>query len=519
MGIQAANEGLLGAMAMHSGVERLYCVAETSDVGPAFDAAVQGFNPAMATSFIATNEAEQIAPLGTLFLPGPGLSAYAWMRRRVGPRAFSLCGMTHTTATTTALDALADLWTAPVEPWDAVICTSQAVRAMVTGVLEEQLDYLRSRFGGAAPAWPQLPIIPLGVDAGSFADDPALRASWRSKLGIADDEAALLFMGRLNPLAKAHPIPLFLAAALATRQTAVPLHLILAGWFASPDLEAAYRDAAEQVCPEVRVTVVDARPAGPRAGVWRAADIFVSPVDNVQESFGLTPVEAMAAGLPVVASDWDGYRDTVRHGVDGLLARTLAPAQAGPELARDYGARTLDYDGYLGVSSQAVAVDVGELARSIAALADDAGLRARMGQAGRFRVQETFDWRRIVPRYQELWSELAGIRAAAAEPSSGPNPARPDPFSAFAAYPSAAIGPDTRLTVGPTSPEMIAALLDSPLVAFVRPALPSPDVLAALVARAEQGPLTARQLIAPDEAPYMWRGIAWLLKYGLLAAV
>ena len=42
----------------------------------------------------------------------------------------------------------------------------------------------------------------------------------------------------------------------------------------------------------------------------------------MQESFGLTPIEAMAAGLPRVISDWDGYRDSVNDGEDGFLIRT-----------------------------------------------------------------------------------------------------------------------------------------------------------------------------------------------------
>ena len=49
-----------------------------------------------------------------------------------------------------------------------------------------------------------------------------------------------------------------------------------------------------------------------------AADVFIAPALG-SESFGIALVEAMAAGLPVVASDIRGYRDVVRHGVDGLL--------------------------------------------------------------------------------------------------------------------------------------------------------------------------------------------------------
>ena len=52
-----------------------------------------------------------------------------------------------------------------------------------------------------------------------------------------------------------------------------------------------------------------------------AADIAVFLVDNPQETFGLAVVEAMAAGLPLVVSDWNGYRDLVRDGMDGFRLR------------------------------------------------------------------------------------------------------------------------------------------------------------------------------------------------------
>jgi glycosyltransferase involved in cell wall biosynthesis len=55
--------------------------------------------------------------------------------------------------------------------------------------------------------------------------------------------------------------------------------------------------------------------------------------DNIQETFGIVPIEAMAAGLPVVVLDWDGYKNTVRDGIDGFRVPTLMSG-AGSQTAR-----------------------------------------------------------------------------------------------------------------------------------------------------------------------------------------
>ena len=64
-----------------------------------------------------------------------------------------------------------------------------------------------------------------------------------------------------------------------------------------------------------------------------AADLFCSPADNLQETFGLSVLEAMASSLPVVASDWNGYRDLVLHGRTGWLVpcRDLLQVQPQPD--------------------------------------------------------------------------------------------------------------------------------------------------------------------------------------------
>jgi starch synthase len=136
-----------------------------------------------------------------------------------------------------------------------------------------------------------------------------------------------------------------------------------------------------------------------REKIWFAADIFTSLSDNIQETFGLTPIEAMAAGLPTVVSDWNGYRETVTHGVDGFTIRTyMPPAGLGEGLALSHAMGISNYDEYIGLQSQFTSIDISDCAQAFEKLASDENLRKRMGEAGRERVRTTFDWKVIIPQ-------------------------------------------------------------------------------------------------------------------------
>ena len=91
----------------------------------------------------------------------------------------------------------------------------------------------------------------------------------------------------------------------------------------------------------MKAIFVEGRNATARDQAWAAADIFVSLSDNIQETFGLTPIEAMAAGLPVVVTDWNGYQATrFAHGVDGYPRPHLGTrARHGQALARGLESR------------------------------------------------------------------------------------------------------------------------------------------------------------------------------------
>ena len=526
MGINAASEGFLHALLRHGDLDRVTAVAESPVVLPALQAVAGRLGAAVKTRYVSTGALQSLEEDGVLYLPGPGLGGYARMRRRVGAQSFSLCGVTHTTASPAALDALADLLVAPVQPWDALVCPSSSVKAMVQRLLVEEGAYLCERFAGRRPESPQMPVIPLGVDVAGLAPHPKARAEARSAIGLSKDDVALLFVGRLSPISKAHPIPLFLAAAHAARTTGVNIRLILAGWFDVDATPKVYEEAFNLICPDVTLTILDGRDSAQRARAWNAADIFISPSDNIQESFGLTPIEAMAAGLPVVASAWDGYRETVRHGIDGFLASTVAPPSgAGLELAAAYGARVLQYGDYVGFSSQTIAVSVLEMGEALGILIKDEGLRRQMGESGRRRANELYSWRRVISLYQDLWDELRAIRLASPKEVTPPNPypSRPDPYTAFADYLTEPLSASRRVVVGKSGPQLIDYLLESPLTAFSAQVIARREVLHAFVSAVSDSPSIVIEALFEclkiEDQAVLWRSLCWLLKYDVLRLV
>jgi glycosyltransferase involved in cell wall biosynthesis len=354
------------------------------------------------------------------------------------------------------LDSFGRLLTGPVQSWDAVICTSRAVAASVNHVLDAWGEFLAQRLDAKPRKLVQLPVIPLGVDAPSLAaagSDPALRKKWRDRLGIGANDLCVLYVGRLSYHAKAHPLPMYMALQEAALTTNRRIHLLQAGWFANVELEKQFKDMAASFCPAVNAIFVDGRSPDVRAEIWSCGDVFVSLSDNIQETFGLSPVEAMAAGLPVVASDWDGYRDTVRDGIDGFLVPTLLPpAGAGEIMAYRFQSHADSYDRYLGHVSQCTAVDVGAAGRAFARLFADDNARRQMGEAGRKRAETAFDWSVVIKAYQDLWAELARRRRtdseiAARTPGKPAHPLRDDPFALFAGYPTHRLEPDQFLAV------------------------------------------------------------------------
>jgi glycosyltransferase involved in cell wall biosynthesis len=531
LGRQAAGEGFLKGLIQHGASAKLFCYADSRASLQDFVRRVQPWSKRdLQITWIPHGDARGLASAGTLYRPDLLLEEHAWQRRYGSPRDFSLCGVTHTIATRRALDALGRLLLAPVEPWDALICTSQAVREAVERIHGSFAEYLRERCG-ATEVSPRLklPVIPLGVDTDKLAREanPKARGALRSELSIGDDEIVVLYVGRLIHYAKAHPVPMYLALEKAARRTGKKLCLIQAGWFEQEGrVEQDFKEAAARLCPSVRSVFLDGRKPAVRATVWAAADIFMSLSDNVQETFGITPIEAMAAGLPALVSDWDGYKESVRDGVDGFRVPTVCPAPgAALDWAAAFGADVMNYSTFIANAAMVTSVDVEAAADALTRLVDDAELRRRLGEAGQQRAREIYDWRTVIRAYEQLWQELGELRAQAPQGTrrpAVPHPLCDDPFRLFGHYASAALSAETRLAATPALPvETERYLRDNALSALGREQRAPAAVIDQLLATLRvEGPLSVEALVRRfDGTPpvILSRTLVHLLKLDLIA--
>ena len=204
------------------------------------------------------------------------------------------------------------------------IAVSEAARAFLTSRLEGEVR-----------------VIPNGVDVSLFGDaKPATNLP---------EGRRIAWVGRLDPQ-KGFPVAVEAFERLAAEYDDV--YLIVAG-------DGRDRAAVDRLAPPVRkrIVMLGAVPHHDLPPYLAASDVFVAAATG-QESFGVVLVEAMAAGLPVVATDIAGYREVVRDGVDGLL---VSPS------------------------------DAPALATGLRRLLDDAVLADRLRQAGRPRAEE-FSW-------------------------------------------------------------------------------------------------------------------------------
>jgi glycogen synthase len=175
----------------------------------------------------------------------------------------------------------------------------------------------------------------------------------------------LLFVGRL---VEQKGVEYLLRAYqyIRTKYPTVRLKIVGAG-----DLDLALRRLATNLLLSDCIDFVGWKSGSELVSLYQRAAVIVVP--SIYEPFGMTALEALACGRPVVASREGGLREIVKHEVHGFLAEPK---------------------------------DELDLAQWLMALLSDADLRSKMGKAGRDHVQRSYQWSDVANQFHVLYDEL-----------------------------------------------------------------------------------------------------------------
>lgn len=438
------------------------------------------------------------------------LGALAWLRANRAARPFPLTGTIHSLNDPSMAGMLRRLVAAPTGPCDAVICTSRDGRES----FRRQLGMVGGGFRG------RLEIAPLGVDERYFLRRDKDQA--RRRLAIPPDARVALWIGRLSAASKADLHPLLYQWRAIVSESVGKRLLVLAGGGSEGDL-VSLRATVDELGLAAHVGIRPDIEDAEKLDLLAAADVFVSPVDNQQETFGIAVVEAMASGLPVVASRWDGYKDLVEDGATGALV----PVRWAPPPPEAIALRAvLEPNLSQLATSQGVAVDPGCLRAAIARYLDDPALARSSGDAGRERAERLFSWKAVVGRLAGIWQDLRreADRMEVPGKGGGPDPEILDPAEAFRHYAEPAPDLDPLLRLSSLGEAILRGELPMPPTFGDLMPISDGKLLSALVVnlRAGQRKLSDHArlcavLAGRSREEAVWQ-VHWLLKYGVLEA-
>jgi glycosyltransferase involved in cell wall biosynthesis len=144
---------------------------------------------------------------------------------------------------------------------------------------------------------PPIFVVPNGIEVSRFDCMPE-RGHLRERLGISEEAVLLLFLGRLNRIKRPDIAVQVLAA---TKSLALDVHLLLAG----PDeegLTAMLQAQAQNLGCADRLHITGLLPQDGVLQAFADTDLLLMP-SEIQESFGMSALEAMAAGVPILVSE------------------------------------------------------------------------------------------------------------------------------------------------------------------------------------------------------------------------
>ena len=419
-----------------------------------------------------------INELENLHVPGPNIERWTAIRANSESNKFSITGIIHTLCTNSVIDGFKEYIFGGLEPWDALICTSSCGKEVVEKTINFYLESFEKKYNVKInnTKLPQLYTIPLAVNDITY--DNLLtrnqkRLNSRKRLGISEEAIVILYLGRLSFHAKSHPIAIYKALSkINQNKTNEEIILLECGTFANERIENLCNNIIYSFKNLTVKRVGGIKQASEEAKIdsLNAANIFISLSDNIQETFGLTVIEAMAAELPCIVSDWNGYKDLVKDNKTGYLIPTKY-AVGSDELINkvdiDYKTEKISFDYMIGLKSMKTVIDEDALINKLSLLINNKELREYMGINGKKRWNELFNWKVVSNQYRELWANLKEKREAS-EKSSSSRYFHPSIDYLFKEYPTETYNKESLFVEnGSINPEFLLFPLHSQLVEII----------------------------------------------------
>ncbi len=420
----------------------------------AFSATAPAWFPSVREKVQAVPAAQPHALAGwerlLLLSMGPEMLQYAWMRAEAGRPDWPITAILHSPQ---PIPRIRYLFTnhlmGTLGRQDALVCPSRAARSVIKAAFEAVPASLRS----TAELPMDLPVIPMGVDVDAW--QGVSRTEARQALGLPEKGPILLCFGRISPTEKGELLPLLrILAPLIEQHDA---RLVLAGDDTSYRMAPVVRDLAGELGYGERFSIFPDVTQAEKYRLFRAADVFLAFTDSMHGGFPLTIAEAMASGLPVVASDWGSHRDWVQDGHTGRLVPTYFPADPERAVIALYSGTTQENHW-----EQCTAIDLPALHAAVDELLAGAGTLADMGEAAFRFARTTFDWSAVMRQYDALWQEqFARAEHASRRTTSFPTASFPQ---LFASYPTRLLGGFDSIAIPADAPgdEYLPALGDAP---------------------------------------------------------
>ena len=441
-----------------------------------------------------------------------------WIRHSTFLRSFPIVALAHTLSVPSMLNSIVTpILTRGMRSYDRIVCSTRTSADALASVIEYQRSKLNELGAYVCNDGVQPSIVPIPTDTNRFTAGDRQEA--RKKIGLPRKAFVIVYFGYIG-LLKAD-LSAYLEGFKALIERNRGREII---WCVAGTADTAYMNFLRQrvrdlglkrnVYIEINVSSTD------KVSFYQAADLFVSPSDTVQESFGMTVVEAMACGIPQVVSDWNGYRELVVHGETGFRVKTLW-ADCTDEFRMPYEFEEGGRD-HVGLG-QSVSVDLEDWYRSIETLLLNEDLRRRMGEASRRRAVELYSNAVVAGMHRELWREVQEECAGQDEAIAYKQElSAPDYFRCFGHYASELVNDTTLLMRTELGDSALAGEIERYRTLPAMDSLLDPQLVNALLAQfagksASMGDVCGKAMEQhPATASTARRHVMWLIKHGFV---